>query len=133
MTTIYCKKRETNKIDFYMVTGETEYFLFSQKKSYYGVEKYFRQGVSLDDAINHKKGKSDHMINKTMTKLPIYIRYAIYSIAERILSSLTKNGVVLKSSSTFSIDEKACLIEDRYNYVTWGNSNKLSRYFKEVE
>ena len=32
-------------------------------------------GVCLKDAINHKRGRSDYAIHKTMTKLPGYIKY----------------------------------------------------------
>ena len=77
MTTIYCKRNgsEAQTLDFYVVKDREEFFLFSQKKIYAGLEKHYSRGVSLNDAINHSKGKTDYMIHKTMTKLPVYLRY----------------------------------------------------------
>ena len=74
MTAIYCKQNLNGKTDFYMEADGVHYFLFSQRK-YCGVTKYYRNGVCLKDAINHKRGKSDYAIHKTMTKLPVYIKY----------------------------------------------------------
>lgn len=74
MTTIYCKHNSNKKTDFYMIANGVHYYLFSQK-SYCGVTKFYRNGVCLKDAINHKRGRSDYAIHKTMTKLPSYIRY----------------------------------------------------------
>ena len=74
MTTIYCKQNSNGKTEFYMVANGVHYYLFSQKK-YCGVTKFYRNGVCLKDAINHKRGRSDYAIHKTMTKLPSYIRY----------------------------------------------------------
>ena len=53
MTTIYCKQNSNGKTDFYMVANGVHYYLFSQKK-YCGVTKFYRNGVCLKDAINHK-------------------------------------------------------------------------------
>ena len=74
MTTIYCKQNSNEKTDFYMIADGVHYYLFSQKK-YCGVMKYYRNGVCLKEAINHKRGRSDYAIHKTMTKLPGYIKY----------------------------------------------------------
>ena len=74
MTTIYCKQNSNEKTDFYMIVDGVHYFLFSQKR-YYGVIKYYLNGVCLKDAINHKRGRSDFAIHRTMAKLPGYIKY----------------------------------------------------------
>ena len=74
MTTVYCRRNKGNNLDFYIKNKETEYFLFSQRV-YRGLESFFEKGVSLDNAINHRKGKGDSRIHKVMTKLPAYIRY----------------------------------------------------------
>jgi len=74
MTKIYCKENANGKIDFYIVAEGVHYFLFSQKR-YCGVLKYYRNGVCLKDAIDHKRGRSDYAIHRTMTKLPGYIKF----------------------------------------------------------
>lgn len=74
MARVYCRRNETNTLDFYVADKGCEYYLFSQK-AYLGVEKHFRNGVSLSNAINHSKGRADYMIHKIMSKLPIYIKY----------------------------------------------------------
>ena len=74
MTRVYCRRNEVNTLDFYIADKDCEYYLFSQK-AYLGVEKYFKNGVVLDNAINHSKGRSDYMIHKIMSKIPLYIKY----------------------------------------------------------
>ena len=74
MTKIYCRRNGTNTLDFYVTNKGYEYYLFSQKV-YLGVEKHFKNGVALNDAINHRKGRGDYMIHKTKSKLPIFIKY----------------------------------------------------------
>ena len=48
MTTIYCKQNSNEKTDFYMIVDGVHYFLFSQKR-YYGVIKYYLNGVCMKD------------------------------------------------------------------------------------
>lgn len=73
MAKIYCKANHSN-LDFIITEKGTEYFLFTQKW-HRGVEEYFKNGVALDNAIDHSKSRSDRMVHKVMSKLPMYIKY----------------------------------------------------------
>ena len=73
-TMIYCKPTQQGVHSFYLVTGGEEYFLFSQNYRK-GVQEYFSRGVYLDDSMKFAKTKNDSAIIRTMTKLPMYIRY----------------------------------------------------------
>lgn len=71
---IYCKPTERGVHSFYLVTEGREYFLFLQKYRK-GVQKYFNKGVSLNRAMNYSKAHNDIALERTMTKLPMYIKY----------------------------------------------------------
>lgn len=73
MAKIYCK-RNNNGLDFILKERGSEFFLFSQKW-HRGVEEYFKDGRSLDEAIRHGKTRKDRMVHKVKSKLPAYIRY----------------------------------------------------------
>jgi hypothetical protein len=59
---------------FYIEASGETHFLFSQDYRR-GVNKYFRDGVRLDDALNFSRAKGDCAIERTMEKLPSYIKY----------------------------------------------------------
>lgn len=73
-TMIYCKPTKQGVHSFYLVSEGREYYLFSQnyRKS---VQAYFSRGVTLDTSMNYAKSHNDSAIMKTMSKLPLYIKY----------------------------------------------------------
>ena len=71
---IYCEPTEHRIHSFYLVTDGREYFLFSQNYRR-GVQEYFNKGVSLTQAMNYSKTHNDSALVRTMTKLPMYIKY----------------------------------------------------------
>lgn len=71
---IYCKPIQKGIHSFYLATNSNEYFLFNQNYRK-GVQYYFGKGVTLNHAINFSKSNGDTAIIKTMSKLPIYIKY----------------------------------------------------------
>ena len=73
-TMIYCENTQQGVHSFFLMTGGEEYFLFSQNYRK-GVQKYFSRGISLNDSMKFAKTKNDSAIVRTMTKLPMYIRY----------------------------------------------------------
>ncbi len=72
-TKIFCRTRKSYN-DFYIVFEGREYFLFSQNRRK-GVERYYQNGVALELALKHSRGKTDCAIHRTMDKLRLYIRY----------------------------------------------------------
>lgn len=73
-TQIYCQPTQKGIHSFYLVTSDGEYFLFNQnyRKS---VHNYFCKGVPLSGAIDFSKTHHDSALTKTMSKLPMYIKY----------------------------------------------------------
>lgn len=72
-TMIYCKPADGNH-SFYMVKDGRTYYLFSQDYRR-GVQEYYSRGVTLNEAINYSRSHKDSAIQRTMSKLPMYIRY----------------------------------------------------------
>ena len=72
--TIYCEPTAKGVHSFFLITPEAEYFLFSQDYRK-GVHEYFNKGVRLDEATNFSKSHRDSAIRRTMTKIPMYIKY----------------------------------------------------------
>lgn len=72
--TIICRPTDTGMHSFYLTTGNASYFLFSQHFRC-GVNRYFSDGVRLDEAMDFSRAKGDSAIIRTMEKLPSHIRY----------------------------------------------------------
>lgn len=71
---VYCEPTKRGVHSFYLVNEGRKYFLFNQNYRK-GVHKYFNKGVLLSQAINYSKAHHDNALLRTMTKLPIYIKY----------------------------------------------------------
>lgn len=65
------RQRQTN---IFLVSQDREYYLFTQK-FHRGVKAFFHNKVLLKDALDISKSRHDTALIKTMTKLPIYIKY----------------------------------------------------------
>lgn len=72
--TIYCKPTDKGIHSFFVKVNDLEFFLFSQKYRV-GVHKHFSKGVSLKEAFDFSNIHKDAAIEKTMDKLPMYIKY----------------------------------------------------------
>ena len=71
---IYCEPTQQGVHSFYLITRGEKYFLFSQNYRK-GVQEYFSKGVPLADSRKYAKTRNDRALIRTMTKLPMYIRY----------------------------------------------------------
>ena len=71
---VSCKPTAKGIHSFYIEASGETHFLFSQDYRR-GVNKYFRDGVRLDDALNFSLAKGDNAIERTMEKLPKHIEY----------------------------------------------------------
>lgn len=72
--TIYCESSSKGIHSFYLVTSVNEYYMFSQNYRK-GVHEYFNKGVRIDEATDFSKSRRDNAIRRTMTKIPVYIKY----------------------------------------------------------
>lgn len=71
---IYCEPTKRGVHSFYLVMGGKKYYLFSQKYRK-GVHRYFSKGVSVNQSIDYSKAHKDTALKKTMSKIPMYLKY----------------------------------------------------------
>ena len=71
---IYCRTTDKGVHSFYLWVDGNEYYLFRQNYRK-GVHAYFRKGIRLDEVYDYSKAKHDNAIIRTLSKLPMYIRY----------------------------------------------------------
>lgn len=71
---IYCRATAKGEHSFYLYVDGQEYFLFRQAFRK-GVQHYFAKGIRLDDVYDYAKAKHDNAIIRTLTKIPLYIKY----------------------------------------------------------
>lgn len=90
-TFIYCQNKEHGIHTFYLRAEGQTYLLFRQPY-HKGVGNYFGSGVSVSEAIDHTKGRRDHTLQKTMTKMPAYIRYLEKEYGIEILEQTKKRN-----------------------------------------
>ena len=89
--TIICRPTDTGMHSFYLTTGNASYFLFSQHFRC-GVNRYFSDGVRLDEAMDFSRAKGDSAIIRTMEKLPSHIRYIEREYDIRVLDKTIKKA-----------------------------------------
>ena len=73
-TMIYCKTPKKGVHAFYMVNEGETYYLFSQDYRR-GVQVFYHRGVRLDESLDYSKAHRDAAIERTMSKIPMYIKY----------------------------------------------------------
>ena len=62
-------------LNFYVTSKELgKCYLFSQSFSK-GVYEFFRRGKSVSEVVGFKKWRDNPRLDKTITKLPMYMRY----------------------------------------------------------
>lgn len=89
--TIYCEPTSRGVHSFFLITSESEYFLFSQDYRK-GVHEYFNKGVRIEDATDFSKSHRDNAIRKTMTKIPMYIKYIEKEYGIEVLEQTKKRN-----------------------------------------
>lgn len=90
-TVVYCKPTEKGIHSFYIVAGTEEFFLFNQAYRR-GVEEYFGKGVLINNALDHSKAHKDSAISRTMSKIPMYVRYVEKEYDVAILEKTKKSN-----------------------------------------
>ena len=74
-TIIYCQDSTRGKLSFYLITPENkEYYLFTQnfRAITYNM---FKNGVTLDKALDFSASRNHPVLQKTIEKFPTYIKY----------------------------------------------------------
>lgn len=68
--------KKNDKIHFYLISGGKKFYMFSQNFSK-GVYEFFRSGRSEAELYNYKLWHKNPRLDKTIEKIPMYIRYVI--------------------------------------------------------
>ncbi len=94
-TMIYCKPTEKGIHSFYLNNGSDDLYLFSQayRKS---VEAYYGKGVPFENATRYSKAHNDCAIMRTMSKIPMYIRYIEKEYGIAVLNKSKRNSKILR-------------------------------------
>ena len=91
MATIYCKTTAKGTLTFFVEAQGETHLLFSQSFRR-GVNDYFGSGVNVDRALDFSRAKGNTAIERTMQKLPSYIRYIEREYDLEILRKTAKNN-----------------------------------------
>lgn len=88
---IYCEPTARGVYTFFLVVNGKEYYLFSQNYRK-GVHAYYSKGVSLTQAVNYSKTHNDSALIRTMSKLPMYIKYVEKEYGIEVLERTKKKS-----------------------------------------
>jgi len=99
---IYCSVSKQGDHTFYLRLDGDEYYLFTQKHRK-SVHKFYSDGVRLDDAIDFGRSHRDNAITRTMSKLPMYIRYIEKENGIAVLNKTKRQCVDVAKQKTMSI------------------------------
>ena len=86
---IYCKVTGKGIHSFYLENKNGKYFLFNQNYSK-SAKEFFENGVNLNEAMDFSRSRGDTVLKKTMSKLPMYIRFIEKDCDIEILNSAIK-------------------------------------------
>ena len=95
-STVYCLPTDKGIHTFYLITEGQKYYLFRQNYRK-GVNEYFRDGVTIDRALDFSKSRHDEAIVRTMQKLPMYIKYIEKLYGLEVLRETVKRNSVMRS------------------------------------
>jgi len=66
--------KNNNRINFYLVFGDTRLWLFSQEYSM-SVYEYFEKGRSVKEVLDHRYWRNNPRLAKTIERLPLMMDY----------------------------------------------------------
>ena len=90
-TMIYCETPQKAVHAFYMITEGGTYYLFSQDYRK-GVQEFYHKGVRLDESLDYSKAHKDAAIERTMSKIPMYIKYIEKEYGIEVLEQTKKRS-----------------------------------------
>lgn len=99
---IYCETAEHGVHSFYLLNEGQKHFLFSQDYRK-GVQEYFGKGVTLKQSMNYSKTHNDSALVRTMTKIPVYLRYVEKEYQIEVLEQTKR-----RNSKNYHFHEKRC-------------------------
>ena len=72
--------KENEKLNFYLVSAQGRFYLFTQPFSK-GVYYFFRDGVAEAQLKAYRKWNNNKRLDKTVEKIPMYVQYVLKEIA----------------------------------------------------
>ena len=88
---VWCEATGMGEHTFYLSADGKRYYLFRQNYRK-GVAAYYRNGVSLCEAVNFGKSKRNSALIKTMQKLPSYLKYVEKEYGIQVLKQTIKKN-----------------------------------------
>lgn len=73
-------EKASGKLHFYLHTNSGQYYLCSQRSNQC-VYDYFRKGRSENEVLSFHKWNQHPSLDKTISKLPVYIKYVRKEVA----------------------------------------------------
>ena len=89
--TIFCETTAKGIHTFYLSTNGQRYYLFNQDYRK-GVQEYFGRGVSINEAMNYSRSHHDRALVRTMSKIPMYIKYIEKEYAIEVFEQTQKRN-----------------------------------------
>ncbi len=89
--TVFCETTAKGIHTFYLSTNGQRYYLFNQGYRK-GVQKYFGRGVSINEAMNYSRSHNDSAVVKTMSKIPMYVKYIEKEYALEVFEQTKKRN-----------------------------------------
>ena len=72
--------KENEKLNFYLVSKQGRFYLFTQPFSK-GVYNFFRNGKSENQLKSYSKWNNNKRLDKTIEKIPMYVQYVLKEVA----------------------------------------------------
>lgn len=69
-----------DRIHYYYIVENNRLYLFTDKFTK-GLYAYFRDGKSVEEIKKHKTWRRNPRVDKTVTKIPVYIKYVMKECA----------------------------------------------------
>ena len=89
--TIFCETMAKGIHAFYLLTNGQRYYLFIQDYRK-GVQEYFGRGVPINEAMNYSRSHNDSAVVKTMSKIPMYVKYIEKEYAIEVFEQTKKRN-----------------------------------------
>lgn len=100
--TIFCETTAKGIHTFYLSINGQRYYLFNQDYRK-GVQEYFGRGVSINEAMNYSRSHNDSALVRTMSKIPMYIKYIEKEYAIEVFEQTKK-----RNSKSYRYRESRC-------------------------
>ena len=104
-TYVYCTSDEKS-MSFFVSHSNNDYYLFTQD-FHLSVKDLFANGVEINRALDYSRAFRVKPVMKTISKLPVYIKYIEKEYGIQILEQTKKKQQYVKSKKAKYMEEAA--------------------------